>query len=257
MNNCKPKATPLEGKPTITGSEAITDPTSYRSLVGALQYLTLTRPDIAYNVNFVSQFMQAPTEGHMKLVHRILRYDYADVDWAGCPLTRHSTTGYCTFLGQNIISWCAKKQHTVSRSSTEAEYRALANTAAELTWLTYLLQDFSIPQKVSPTIFCDNLSALYLTVNPVFHARSKHIELDYHYVRERVALGLLVTKYIPTEQQVADIFTKPVPKALIKTFITKLCLQPRLSLRGDINDHRSNKDDYCGQYDLLQKNMEK
>ncbi|KAF2319149.1 hypothetical protein GH714_013585 [Hevea brasiliensis] len=129
--------------------------------------------------------------------------------WAGCPTTRRSTTGYCTFLGCNIISWCAKKQHTVARSSTEAEYRSMAHTAAELTWLGYLLQDLQIYPKQPPILYGDNLSALHLTVNPVLHSRSKHVALDYHYVRERVAQGVLITRYIPSAYQIADIFTSP------------------------------------------------
>lgn len=211
-------------------------------------------------MNYVSQFMHAPTVDHFKLVRRILRYlkgtislglhlksntpltlsAFYDADWAGCPTTRRSTTGYYTFLGTNIISWCAKKQHTVSRSSTGAEYRAMANTAAELTCLTYLLRDLSIPIPSSPALYCDNLSALYMTINPVFHARSKHIELDYHFVREHVALGLLVTKHIPSTHQVSDLFTKSVPKSALAHYRNKLCLQPRLSLREDIG-----KSDSC------------
>ena len=100
------------------------------------------------------------------------------------------------FLGGNLISWCAKKQHTISRSSTEVEYRAMANTAAELTWMSFILQDLHISLASTPTLYYDNTSALHMTINLVFHARSKHIELDYHFVSERVALGLLVTQYI-------------------------------------------------------------
>lgn len=110
----------------------------------------------------------------------------------------------------------------------------MAHTAAELTWLTYLLSDLRLPISSPPIIYCDNLSALYLTVNPVFHARSKHIELDFHFVRERVARGLLVTKHIPSSSQVADLFTKSVPKSTLASFRSKLCLQPRLRLREDI-----------------------
>ena len=261
MLDCKPMSTPLDVKlRPPEHSTPLADPSFYRGIVGALQYLTLTRPDLSYSVNYVSQFMHAPTVAHLKLVHRILRYikgtistslhltsrttltlfAFSDADRAGCPTTRRSTTGYCTFLDSNIISWCAKKQHTISRSSTEAEYRAMANTAAELTWLTYILSDLRISLPSSPTLYCDNISALYMTINPVFHARSKHIELDYHFVRERVALGLLVTQHIPSTNQVADLFTKYVPKATLASFRTKLCLQPRLSLREGIGNSDSN-----------------
>lgn len=110
----------------------------------------------------------------------------------------------------------------------------MANTTAELTWLTFILKDLRIPLRRPPSLYRDNLSALHMTINPVFHARSKHIELDYHFVRERVALGLLITKHISTNHQVADLFTKPMSKAALAQFRTKLCLQPRHSLREGI-----------------------
>ncbi|KAF2311236.1 hypothetical protein GH714_021117 [Hevea brasiliensis] len=218
MVDCQPMPTPLvQRHDAVTDPTPVADPTFFRGLVGSLQYLTLTRPDLSYSVNYISQFMHSPTLSHLKYVRRILRYlkgtihfglffkkdtslvlsAFSDADWAGCPTTRRSTTGYCTFLGCNIISWCAKKQHTVARSSTEAEYRSMAHTAAELTWLGYLLQDLQIYPKQPPILYGDNLSALHLTVNPVLHSRSKHVALDYHYVRERVAQGVLITRYIP------------------------------------------------------------
>ena len=114
----------------------------------------------------------------------------------------------------------------------------MTNTAAELTWLTFLLQDLRISLASLPLLYCDNLNALHMTINPVFHAHYKHIELDYHYARERVALGHLVTHHIPTHDQVADLFTKPMSKATLMHFQTKLCLQPRPRLREDINNNQ-------------------
>nr|XP_034924377.1 uncharacterized mitochondrial protein AtMg00810-like [Populus alba] len=231
MVDCKPMSTPLEAKTKISSNNTLMeDPSYYRGIVGALQYLTLTRPDLSFSVNYVSQFMHAPTMTHLKMVRRILRYvkgtiemglhfsshitldlfAFSDADWAGCPTTRRSTTGYCTFLGGNLISWCAKKEHTISWSSTEVEYHAMANTTAELKWLVFILKDLCITLSSPPILYYDNLSALHMTVNPVFHARSKHIELDYHFVRERVARGLLVTQHISSGNQVADLFTKPM-----------------------------------------------
>jgi hypothetical protein len=247
MVDCKPMSTPLEAKTKISSNDILMeDPSYYRGIVGALQYLTLTRPDLSFSVNYVSQFMHAPTMTHLKMVRRILRYvkgtiemglhfsshttldlfAFSDADWAGCTTTRRSTTGYCTFLGGNLISWYAKKQHTISRSSTEAEYRAMANTTAELTWLAFILKDLCITLSSPSILYCDNLSALHMTVNPVFHARSKHIELDYHFVRERVARGLLVTQHISSVNQVANLFTKPMSKALFNISATNFASSP-------------------------------
>uniref|UniRef100_A0A2N9EXT0 Uncharacterized protein n=1 Tax=Fagus sylvatica TaxID=28930 RepID=A0A2N9EXT0_FAGSY len=161
MLDCKPVATPMASKRVSLpqGDTLFSDLTEYRRIVGTLQYLTLTRPDLSY-------------AGTLSLGIRILRkssldlFAFSDADWVGCPITRRSTTGFCTFLGSNCISWSAKKQPTVSRSSTEAEYRAMASTAAELTWLSFILRDIGIYQAQPPTLFCDNLSALHMSVNP-------------------------------------------------------------------------------------------
>jgi hypothetical protein len=256
LEGCNPFATlmALHCRKLPPGDEMFPDPTHYRSIVGALQYLTFTRPDICYSVNYVCQFMQSPTVAHFKLVKRILRYisgtshfgmrllssssldlyAFADADWAGCPATRRSTMGFCTFLGSNCISWSAKKQSTVARSSAEAEYRAMASATAKLTWLSFLLRDIGLPLLKPPALLCDNLSALHMTVNPVFHGRTKHIEIDYHFVHERVALGALETRFVSSNRQLADIFTKPLPKLSFADLRIKLGLwpDPQPNLRG-------------------------
>ena len=165
--------------------------------------------------------MHAPTNDHFRELKRVLRYvkrtvdlgmcihsvsafnlyAFADANWAPCPLTRRSTTGYCTFLGSNCISWCAKKQPTVARSSAEAKYRAMASITTELTWHSYLLGDISIPLPKPPQLFRDNLSALHLTMKLVFHSHTKHIRLDYHFVREKFAQGALITSFVPSSEQ--------------------------------------------------------
>ncbi|KAJ8755821.1 hypothetical protein K2173_024366 [Erythroxylum novogranatense] len=253
--------TPLVQRVDLTlDATPLSDPTHFCGLVGSLQYLTLTRPDLSYSVNFVSQFMQHPTMSHFKCLRRILRYlkgtihyglsfsaslvlsAFSYADWAGCPTTRRSTTGYCTFLGSNIISWCAKKQQTVARSSTEAEYRSLAHAAAELTWLGYILDDLRIQPTRPPVLYGDNLSALHLTVNPVLYTRSKHVALDYHYVRERVAQGVLITKYNPSKISNRRYIYKIHDESSLRQFRRKLCLFPGHSLRGDISSG-SHKDD--------------
>ena len=169
-------------------------PQQYRSIVGALQYLTFTRPDIAFSVNQACQFMHNPMESHVVAVKRILRYlrgtldygihfqldtlnlqAYSDADWAGDPNDRRSVSGFVVYLGSSPISWASKKQHTVSRSSAEAEYRALAIAAAELTWIRQLFCDMHVPLLIPPLIHCDNISVISLASNLVFHSRMKHL----------------------------------------------------------------------------------
>lgn len=162
---------------------------------------------------------------------------FSDSDWAGDCTDRKSSSGYCVFLGANLISWSAKKQTTVSRSSTEAEYRSLAYTAAELSWLLMLLRDLHIPVTPTPLLWCDNTSAIALATNPVFHARSKHIEVDCHFIRDCVAAKALSLHYIPTSDHLADVFTKALPIARFQYLNGKLLVIPSpISLRG--NDKR-------------------
>jgi histone deacetylase 1/2 len=247
MANCKPATTPVDTKPKVstTDGDPATDGTFYRSITGALHYLTLTRPDIAYAVNQACLHMQAPRDAHWNLVKRILRYlrgsinhgilisanqstellAYSDADWAGCPDTRRSTSGYCVFLGDSLVSWSSKRQTTVSRSSAEAEYRAVANAAAECCWLRNLLHELHVPIAKATVIYCDNVSAVYMSENPVHHRRTKHVELDIHFVREKVALGQFKVLHIPTRQQFADIMTKGLPTPLFNEFRDSLCIR--------------------------------
>ncbi|KAJ0580159.1 putative RNA-directed DNA polymerase [Helianthus annuus] len=256
MLDAKPAPTPLSTNVSfISTGTTFPDATFYRSIVGALQYLTITRPDISYAVNQVSQFLHAPTTIHFQEVKRILRYikgtiafglhysrptstsllGYSDADWARCLETRRSTYGYSIFLGGNLISWSAKKQPTVSRSSCESEYRAMANTAAEIVWITHLLRELHALPPDRPTILCDNQSAIFLTQNPVAHKRTKHIDLDYHFLRELVNAGKLVTKFVPTKLQVADIFTKSLPSSQFTVFRNMLRIgPPPFRLQGDV-----------------------
>jgi len=149
---------------------------------------------------------------------------YSDADWAGCPDTRRSTSGFCVFLGSSLISWSSKRQTTVSRSSAEAEYRAIANAVSECSWLRQLLAELLYKIPSATVAFCDNISSVYMAHNPVHHRRTKHIELDIHFVREKVAIGELRVTHVPSAWQLADVFTKGLPSALFFDFRDSLSI---------------------------------
>lgn len=252
MDKCKPISTPMAANEKLSrdhGSELTGENQfQYRSIVRGLQYMTITRPDLSFVVNRVCQFIQTPTDKHWEAVKRILRYvkgtvghglkiqqsandilsAFSDADWAGSPEDRRSTSGFAVLLGSNLISWSSRKQQTVSRSSTEAEYKAIANVTAELIWLQTLLRELGIYQSSAPILWCDILGATYLTSNPVFHARTKHIEVDFHFVREQVARQALNVRFISSKDQLADVFTKALPKAPF----TQICHNLNLVQRG-------------------------
>lgn len=151
---------------------------------------------------------------------------YSDADWVGCPDNRRSVTGYCILLGGNLISWNSKKQPSVARSSAEAEYRMSAVYASQLSWILHLLHELQVPTTTAPILRCDNISAVYLAANPILHGRTKHVELDFYFIHERVQNGLLQVRYISTTDQIADVFTKGLALLPHRLFTLKLNVFP-------------------------------
>ncbi|KAM0049608.1 putative RNA-directed DNA polymerase [Helianthus debilis subsp. tardiflorus] len=234
MSSCKSVATPVDTKSKLSASlsNLLEDPTIYRSLAGALQYLTFTRPDISYAVQQVCMHMHSTRIDHWNSLKCIIRYiralprlvlgtfselslrAYTDADWAGFLDTRRSTSGYCA---------------VVSHSSAEAEYRGVTNVVAELCSIRNLLLELHRPLRKASVVYCDNISAIYLSGNLVQHQRAKHIELDIHFVRDLVQRGDLRILHIPSRYQIADIFTKGLPRALFDDFRSSLSIRSPLA----------------------------
>jgi hypothetical protein len=244
MEDCKPMATPMITnlkKLNSSKSEKV-NPTIYRQLVGCLMYLTNTRPDICFVVNILSQHMVDPRRVHWVAAKHILRYlkgtieyglqylqgdqvklvGYSDSDWARSTADRKSTFGCYFTLGSGMISWYSRKQRLVVLSSAETEYMAASRASCEAIWLRKILVDLFDTKLDPTTIYCDNQSCIKLSENPVFHDRSKHIEIRYHLIRDRVQKGAVKLQYVSTNEQVADILTKGLPKGKFEYFQEKL-----------------------------------
>jgi len=224
---CKSSSVPMEPNQKLSqeDGELIDDAEHYRKLVGKLMYLTFTRPDITYAVHRLCQFTSAPRVPHLKAVYKIIYYlkgtvgqglfysanvdlklsGFADSDFSSCSDSRKLTTGYCMFLGTSLVAWKSKKQEVISMSSAEAEYKAMSMAVREMMWLRFLLEDLWIDVSEASVLYCDNTAAIHIANNPVFHERTKHIERDYHHIREKIILGLIRTLHVRTENQLADI----------------------------------------------------
>ena len=242
--HCHTSETPIEvnHKLTILETDPQVEISSYQKLIGKLLYLSHTRPDICYSVNVLSQFMHSPRNSHFQAANRILRYLkgtsglvityrktgkldlilYTDSDFAGSRVDYRSTTGYCTIFGGNLVTWRSKKQSVVSKSSTEAEFRAMSKGIDEAIWIKHLLEELKI-QYITPVVIrCDNRSAISLAHDPVYHDRMKHVNIDRFYIKDHLEQGFLKTEHVSTGEQCADIFTKGLPAKTMQYLIFKL-----------------------------------
>ena len=232
MSDCKHVATPVEAGmkfEKISESEEQFDVSTYQSAIGSLNYAAIsTRPDISVAVGMLSQFMQSPSQTHWTAVKRVLRYikgtldyglkfsysdnfvlyGYSDSDWAGCVMSRKSTSGHVFRIGECTVSWRSKKQPVVALSSTEAEYVALCEAAQETTWLRHLLYDIGLQQTEPTTVYEDNQGSIALARNPKDHPRTKHVDVKYHFIRDTIERKRMNVVYCPTAEMVADTFTK-------------------------------------------------
>jgi hypothetical protein len=243
----KPVDTPIiqNHKLGIYPDQRLADKGKYQRLVGKLIYLSHTRPDIAYAVGVVSQFMHCPSEEHMEAVTRILKYlksspgkglifskngnlevkGYTDADWARNCLDRKSTSGYFTFVGGNLVTWRSKKQNVVALSSAESEFRGMAKGLCELLWLKKLLTEIGFAPKSEMSLFCDNKAAINISQNPVQHDRTKHVEVDRHFIKHNLEAKTIQFPFVKSEDQLADILTKAVSSKEFHSSLVKLCIR--------------------------------
>ncbi|RVW18959.1 Retrovirus-related Pol polyprotein from transposon RE1 [Vitis vinifera] len=245
MSGCQPVNAPIEEglKLCVESNQVSTNKGRYQRLVGRLMYLAHTRPDLAYTLSVVSQYMHNPGEQHMNAVMRILRYlknapgkgilfaknvnhqsieVYTDVVWAGAVDDRRSTSGYFTFVGGNLVTWKSKKQNVVARSSAEAEFRGMALGLCEALWLRLLLQDLGYLSRQPIRLFCDNKAACDIAHNPVQHDRTKHVEVDRFFIKEKLDDKIVELPKIRSKDQLADILTKSVSCQVFSKFLDKL-----------------------------------
>ncbi|MFS7918608.1 putative RNA-directed DNA polymerase [Helianthus anomalus] len=256
MVECRPADTPMmvnHGLHMEDGAD-LADKERYQRIVGKLIYLSHTRPDIAYAVGVVSQFMHQPQASHMEVVLRIIRYlkgtaghgilfksnghleiqAYTDADWAGDKGTRRSTSGYFTMVGGNLVTWRSKKQKVVALSSAEAEFRGVARGLAEVLWIRKLLTEIGFLPTTATKIMCDNKAAIQISENPVQHDRTKHVEVDRHFIKEKLEEGIIELPYIASKDQLVDILTKAVNGNAFSCCLSKLSVcDPTTQLEGE------------------------
>jgi hypothetical protein len=247
MDDCKPTPSPFQSgvKLSATFTSPEVDATLYHQLVGSLLYLIHTRPDISFVVGLVARYMKTPHESHWKADKRILRYvrgttqfgihyssggapllvGFINSDWAGDPDDQKSTAGYVFSLGSGPVTWAYKKQQAITLSSAEEEYQASVNASQEALWLRQILLEFGFQHQHLTSLWCDNLSAIKIAKDPVQHQHSKHIELHMHFIKKLIHDQIIELLFCPTEDQVADIFTKSITEAKFSKLRSMLGVQ--------------------------------
>ncbi|KAI5328650.1 hypothetical protein L3X38_028047 [Prunus dulcis] len=248
LKDCKSVSTPLVATDKLQREDGIeaADESLYRKIVGSLLYLTATRPDIMFSASLLARFMHSPSKLHYGATKRVLRYiqgtidygieyvigksaflvGYCDSEWSGSEEDMKSTSGYAFSFGSGAFSWASVKQHSVALLTAEAEYVSAAEATSEAIWLRFVLEDFGEEQTTATTVFCDNTSAIAMSKNPVFHQRSKHIRRKFHFIRDAIQNGEIDLVYCKGEEQIADIFTKALPKDRFSYLRSQLCKIP-------------------------------
>ncbi|WJX64416.1 hypothetical protein P8452_49197 [Trifolium repens] len=251
MDNATHKRTPAPTHLKLTKDEkgVSVDQSLYRSMIGSLLYLTASRPDITYVVGVCARYQADPKVSHLTQVKRILKYvngtsdygimyshcensilyGYCDADWAGSAEDRKNTSGGCFFLGTNLISWFSKKQNCVALSTAEAEYIAAGSSCSQLVWMKQMLKEYNVEQDAL-TLYCDNMSAINISKNPVQHSKTKHIDIRHHFIRDLVENKIVTLEHVGTKEQVADIFTMALDAVQFEKLRGKLgiCLYEEL-----------------------------
>ncbi|KAI5334710.1 hypothetical protein L3X38_024843 [Prunus dulcis] len=256
LKDCKSVSTPLVATDKLKredGSDPA-DESLFRKIVGSLLYLTATRPDIMFSACLLARFMHNPSKMHYGAAKRVLRYiqgtidygieyvtgkstllvGYCDSDWSGSEEDMKSTSGYAFSFGSGAFSWASVKQHSVALSTAEAEYVSAAEATSQAIWLRFVLEDFGEEQTTATTVFCDNTSAIAMAKNPVFHQRSKHIKRKFHFIRDAIQEDVIELLYCKGEEQIADIFTKALPKDRFDYLRRMLGVKSANTLEGSV-----------------------
>jgi hypothetical protein len=256
LNECKPVSIPLVTSEKLSRDDGsgLASEEQYRKIVGSLLYLTTNRSDIMFAASLLARFMHCPISKHLGTAKRVLRYvkgtldygleyvkgkeavliGYCDSDWSGSVDDSKSTSGYAFSFGSGVFAWASVKQNYVALSTAEAEYISASEATTQAIWLRFVLEDFGEFQTEATPLHCDNISAIAITKNPVFHQKTKHIDRRYHFIKDALQEGTVDLIYCPTNEQLADIFTKALAKDRFCYLREKLGVKSAHNLKGSV-----------------------